>query len=1049
MENNKKNVDTGVNGMIITDKKEQSNNIVLVDNNIEEALNGGKNSDRRNLVFCETFFQLFSTLTIFLKFKNHAPVDIVLTDDSNFFNAKSVLEKTDIFDNIYTFEIHDSIFDLWQKIKPEERENIALDPGSYINDIELEHTYTDLWVNLDTMAPKMFYYKLKNLGMSPVVHFVDEGTSSYILDFSATKKDFINHKRLFGELAFSQRLGDMWLNEPRIYSGEYKDIPLYKIPNEILQDEEIIELYRKIFGEGELPKEKYIFFEESFAAEGRTTNDLELFREIVSVVGKDNIIVKRHPRNPIDRFSALGYKVMGMQSVPWEMMILGKDISDKVLISVGSSATLTPFYLYGMKPKAFLLKKLLIGHVHYLDNPKMNTFFYSVVKLINESSTNVYYPVSHKELKLALEYIVNNRDNDDEYVSSVEADCEAEDSIEESRDFTLIDFSVIDDTEKSKKNAKKSDGIEEDEYNALSLEERERVIEEAKLNISGPYVSVVVPVYGTEKYLRRCLDSLVFQTLENIEILVVNDGSPDNSQDIIDEYAERFPDKIIPLIKENGGLSSAREFGAKHATGKYIGFIDSDDWVDYHYCEHCFNALVLENTKVVVFAVKHVYESGYVGKGVLPKDNSIPSIIMDAAASFWSKVYEREFFLENVQFLHMWYEDIPVINPMISYLDKVSLLKEHLYYYVRERSDSITNSKLDTRQLDYAKAEKTAIESTNPKYRKYQLARSISRILGNKNRAFYDHSISFIKDYADELQDEEVQNLFSDYQRKQLNLIINSSFEILIPNIIYLNGFIHKNVEDRERISKYYLGNAFWNESEVVWLDETNCDINSNIKLKSLFENEDFDELSKICAITKIYETGGVYLNNVLFSSTLNQLRFNRAFFGFKDVEHFLFDIFGAEKESVVLKKILDIFSINEMSIEEAAYAVLIGFVGFTLNGKTQDRMNGILLYSPNVFAYRIDASNICSVISLSEDKSTVMLETGMYESMLSYFKFIDSSKNTIIKSERKRVENRDRKIKKLENKNAKNEKKLLLYNRMSKSVVFKAYRKLFKLFHK
>ena len=91
-------------------------------------------------------------------------------------------------------------------------------------------------------------------------------------------------------------------------------------------------------------------------------------------------------------------------------------------------------------------------------------------------------------------------------------------------------------------------------------------------------VSVIVPVYNVEDYLARCLDSLVNQTLKEIEIIVVNDGSPDNSQKIIDKYAKKYLN-IKAYKKENGGLSDARNYGIKKANGEYIAFIDSDDFV--------------------------------------------------------------------------------------------------------------------------------------------------------------------------------------------------------------------------------------------------------------------------------------------------------------------------------------------------------------------------------------------------------------------------------------------------------------------------------------
>ena len=92
-------------------------------------------------------------------------------------------------------------------------------------------------------------------------------------------------------------------------------------------------------------------------------------------------------------------------------------------------------------------------------------------------------------------------------------------------------------------------------------------------------VSVIVPVYNVEKYLRKCLGSLVSQTLQDIEIIVVNDGSGDHSQEIIEEFSEKYPEKIRNFTKENGGLSDARNYGLDRATGEFISFVDSDDYV--------------------------------------------------------------------------------------------------------------------------------------------------------------------------------------------------------------------------------------------------------------------------------------------------------------------------------------------------------------------------------------------------------------------------------------------------------------------------------------
>ena len=120
-------------------------------------------------------------------------------------------------------------------------------------------------------------------------------------------------------------------------------------------------------------------------------------------------------------------------------------------------------------------------------------------------------------------------------------------------------------------------------------------------------LSIIVPVYNVEKYLAQCLDSLVGQTVEDYEIIVVNDGSPDNSQRIIDDYAARYPGLIVPMIKENGGLSSARNLGMNVAKGEFIGFVDSDDWVDETMYEKMLEAIERENADIAYCDMEDYY----------------------------------------------------------------------------------------------------------------------------------------------------------------------------------------------------------------------------------------------------------------------------------------------------------------------------------------------------------------------------------------------------------------------------------------------------------
>ena len=105
-----------------------------------------------------------------------------------------------------------------------------------------------------------------------------------------------------------------------------------------------------------------------------------------------------------------------------------------------------------------------------------------------------------------------------------------------------------------------------------------------------PLISVIVPVYDVEKYLSKCLDSLLAQTWRNLEIIVVDDGSPDGSWDIMQDYAAR-DSRVRIFRKKNGGVSAARNFGMDTAEGEYLGFVDPDDWVSPHYLEWMAEAM--------------------------------------------------------------------------------------------------------------------------------------------------------------------------------------------------------------------------------------------------------------------------------------------------------------------------------------------------------------------------------------------------------------------------------------------------------------------------
>ena len=205
-------------------------------------------------------------------------------------------------------------------------------------------------------------------------------------------------------------------------------------------------------------------------------------------------------------------------------------------------------------------------------------------------------------------------------------------------------------------------------------------------------VSVIVPVYNVEPYLEKCLNSLVNQTLKDIEIIVVNDGSPDNSQKIIDKFEKKYK-QITSYIKENGGLSDARNYGISKSNGEYLSFIDSDDYIEENMLEKMYNKAKKENLDVVVCNCIQVYDNGQeeIKSNLnMSKDNVKNYIISPPMAC--TRIYKKELFNKYKFKKGILYEDLELTPRLITSTKKVGFIDEGLYYYL-QRSGSIMKQK--------------------------------------------------------------------------------------------------------------------------------------------------------------------------------------------------------------------------------------------------------------------------------------------------------------------------------------------------------------------
>lgn len=209
-------------------------------------------------------------------------------------------------------------------------------------------------------------------------------------------------------------------------------------------------------------------------------------------------------------------------------------------------------------------------------------------------------------------------------------------------------------------------------------------------------VSIIVPVYKVEQYLKRCMDSVLNQTYKNIEVILVNDGSPDNCPALCDEYA-KIDSRVRVIHKENGGLSSARNVALDSVKGDYIFFVDSDDWLALDTLE-VLNEYLEKDYDMISFQRTYLTEEKVVEKGEKnPKDMDVSQYI---DASFLgrydffvtTKIFKAEVF-NNVRFLEgRNYEDLEIMHRLFLNMKKVVGLDYFLYYYWKGNEGAITNT---------------------------------------------------------------------------------------------------------------------------------------------------------------------------------------------------------------------------------------------------------------------------------------------------------------------------------------------------------------------
>ena len=235
-------------------------------------------------------------------------------------------------------------------------------------------------------------------------------------------------------------------------------------------------------------------------------------------------------------------------------------------------------------------------------------------------------------------------------------------------------------------------------------------------------ISIVLPIYNVENYIEKCMESVLNQTYKNIEIILVDDGSPDNCPIICDQYVKE-DNRVKVVHKENGGLSDARNAGIKVANGDYITFIDSDDYVDKDYVEFFYNTIEETDADIAIGGHRVIYDSGKIiekethENSVLEPKKVLERILYDDGIdlSAWGKLYKRYLF-NDIKFPKgRLFEDSATTYMLVDKANKIAINSISKYNYII-RKNSISNAKFSPKKMDLITSTREMSEYVKNKY---------------------------------------------------------------------------------------------------------------------------------------------------------------------------------------------------------------------------------------------------------------------------------------------------------------------------------------------
>lgn len=479
-------------------------------------------------------------------------------------------------------------------------------------------------------------------------------------------------------------------------------------------------------------------------------------------------------------------------------------------------------------------------------------------------------------------------------------------------------------------------------------------------------VSVIIPVYQVENYLERAVDSVLAQTLEDLEIILVDDGSEDASPQICDRYAEEYPERIKVIHKQNEGLGLARNTGVDAAVGAYVAFLDSDDTVEPEMYEEMYQKAQETGCDIVMCDVRIIREQEQTTSVSVTYPSpqiDLADYIADGNNITYSvnKLYRRAIWQEN-RYEKMLFEDIALIPALLTRYPNIAYIPKPFYNYYR-RANTISTT-FTGAMVDIIQAFRDFIDRSRILYREEVIYCAARQIYWN----MFQSRILFQADFVELLGEYRKDFLLNPYIEKDAKIrkILEYVQREVIPERFICVHIQREIPQDYlEQIQKEFPKAMLIDVNETYLSSEECREIPASIR--QAFEEGYTEYVEEYLALKMLYEQGGIVLTPQMRANlNLKKLRMNRIFFGFEDTQQLETGCFGALKEHYVIQALLDSYETDQiynkgfLPLKERLRDFLIVHFGLRVNGKNQYLKKEIQIYLPSILSYDMKNGENC-----------------------------------------------------------------------------------------